>query len=174
MGISYDPPSRKWNVVPESIPDTTPKQTSIWVDDNGGNLYAIDVSKDAYWVQQDNKRRAGTKMPRSNFFEVSFPTNLTNDQIGRLIASEYKKKTQYPQGISYYEKTKGPIENLFIDRVKYDPVDNPIYQNIKAYYGWSTNIKNAEDIRKLNVETAEQNTNKNNAYNTVIKISRNS
>jgi hypothetical protein len=55
MGISYDPPSRKWNVVPESIPDTTPKQTSIWVDDNGGNLYAIDVSKDAYWVQQHNK-----------------------------------------------------------------------------------------------------------------------
>ena len=165
MGISYDPTSKKWNVVPESIPDTTPKQTSIWVDDNGGNLYAIDVSKDAYWVQQDKKRRAGTNIPKSKFFEVSFPTNLTNDQIGRLITSEYKIKTQFPKGISYWEKTNGPIENLFIDMVKHDPVDNP--------YGWSTNIKNAEDIRKLNVETAEQNTNKNNAYNTVIKISRN-
>ena len=173
MGISYDPPSKKWNVVPESIPDTTPKRTSIWVDDNGGNLYAIDVSKDAYWVQQDNKRRAGTKIPRSNFFAVSFPTNLTNDQIGRLITSEYKIKTQFPAGISNYEKTNGPIENLFIGRVENDPVDNPNYQGIKAYYGWSTNIKNAEDIRKLNVKTAEQNTNKNNAYNTVITISTN-
>ena len=65
MGISYDPPSRKLNVVPESIPDTTPKQTSIWVDDNGGNLYAIDVSKDAYLVQQHNKMRARTKTPKS-------------------------------------------------------------------------------------------------------------
>jgi hypothetical protein len=48
-----------------------------------------------------------------------------------------------------------------------------LYSELKAYYGWSTNIKNAEDIRKLNVETAEQNTNKNNAYNTVITISTN-
>jgi hypothetical protein len=73
MGISYDPPSRKWNVVPESIPDTTPKQTSIWVDDNGGNLYAIDVSKDAYWVQQHNKSAPELRYQESNIFEVSFP-----------------------------------------------------------------------------------------------------
>ena len=173
MGISYDPPSKKWNVVPENIPDTTPKQVSIWVDDNGGNLYAMDVSKDPYWQQQDAKRRAGTKIPKSNFFEVSFPSNLTNDQIGKLIASEYKKKTKHPQGIKNYEKNNGPIENLFIDRVKSDPVDVPAYADVKAFYGWSTDIKNAEDIRKLNIETAEKNTNKNSAYNTLQAIAAN-
>jgi hypothetical protein len=47
MGISYDPPSRKWNVVPESIPELLLKQT-IWV--IMGNRCI------SYWVQQDKRR----------------------------------------------------------------------------------------------------------------------
>ena len=169
MGISYDP-SSGWNVKYENIPDTTPKQISIWVNDNGGDLYAMDVSKDPYWVDQDAKARKGTKTPKPNIFEVSFPSNLTNDQIGKLIASAYRDKTQNPNSVKAYEKKNGPgsIEKLFVDRVNADPVDNPAYANVKAFYGWSKDIKNAEDIRELNIKTAEENTYKNEAYKRTV------
>ena len=175
MGISYDSPSKKWNVKDENIPDTKPKQISIWVNDNGGDLYAMDVSKDTYWVKQDVAARKGTNIPKPNIFEVSFPSDLTNDQIGKLIASAYRDRKQNLNTVKAYEKKNGPgsIEKLFVDSVNADPVDNPAYKDVKAFYGWSRDIKNAEEIRKLNIETAEKNTTKNNAYNTLQAIAAN-